>query len=480
MKSYSQNPNWITPNKAYLKMYVAEDAMYRISKADFTASGIEVSSLDPRTVKVYNKGTQIPIYFAGQSDGVFDNNDYFDFYGERNYGGNTRILNERGEFLNNLYEYYDLYSDTNVYWVDWGGSAGIRFADFSYSSPTSYSSTNFAHTLHVEKDSTYSLGQEINTTDYRKFSVDKFIGEGWYWKWVEPYYNVIRDVSTPKLVPGVSTFKLRVAGYPATRSTTLLNEHVITVMVNSNIVGVVYTDDFNRLDTTLTVSTSILSSTQPNQFRFNYTVAPNPQGLYMQFFFDFFEVSYPKSFSFEGTSFKMNLPLGDSTSKKFTVTTGSGSSPVNIYDVRNNFRVVNGSFAGNDLSFTAKSDAKIEIVNADITKKPIRIKQKQVPNLVSSAAGADYIMVYHKLFETQAEAIRNFRQKNDNFRSVKVSVEDIYDVFNFGIENPEAIRQYLKNAYDNWAAPKLKYVCLFGRGSNDPKNNLGNAPHYGI
>jgi len=479
MKSYSQNPNWITPNKAYLKMYVAEDAMYRISKADFTSSGIDVATIDPRTVKVYNKGSQIPVYFSGEADGVFDKADYFDFYGERNYGGNTKVFNEKGEFQSTWYEYYDLYSDTNVYWVDWGGSVGNRYGNFSYSTATPYGLTSFPQNIHVEKDSTYSLGQSISATDYRKFSVDKFTGEDWYWKWIEPFYNVIKDVSTPKIASGVSTFKLRISGYPATRSTTLANEHVLTVMVNSNIVGVVYADDFYHVDTTLTVSTALLSSTQPNQFRFNYTVAPNPQGLYMQFYFDYFEVQYPKAFTFEGTSFKSTLPAGDTTSKKFTVTTGNSASPVNIYDVKNNLRIVNSSFASNDLSFTAKSDAKIEVINADITKKPLRIKQKQVPNLVTNTTGADYIMVYHKLFESQAEEIRHFRQKNDNFRSFKANVEDIYDVYNYGIENPAAIKYFLKNAYENWTAPKLAYVCLFGRGSDDPKNNLGNTTHYG-
>ncbi len=52
-------------------------------------AGINTSSIDPRTVKVFYKGIQMPIYFFGEQNGVFDDNDYFDFYGQRNYGGNT-------------------------------------------------------------------------------------------------------------------------------------------------------------------------------------------------------------------------------------------------------------------------------------------------------------------------------------------------------------------------------------------------------
>ena len=53
--TFSQNYNWITPNQTYLKMYVANDGMYRIDKNDFVNAGITVTTIDPRTVKVYYK-----------------------------------------------------------------------------------------------------------------------------------------------------------------------------------------------------------------------------------------------------------------------------------------------------------------------------------------------------------------------------------------------------------------------------------------
>ncbi len=474
--SYSQNPNWITPGKTYLKMYVVQDAMYRIDRTDFTNAGIDPSKIDPRTVKVYNKGNQIPLYFAGETDGLFDVSDYFDFYGQRNYAGQTKYYDEVGALQYSLDEYYDLYSDTNVYWVDWGGATGTRFTDYSYSSEIDYSSNNFTETIHFEKDSVFSLGQQLNVNDFRRFSVDKFIGENWYWKYIEPFYNVYQNVSVPKLDAGSSTFKLRIAGYPAARSTSLFNEHTLSVYLNNAVVAIAYANDFNRMDTTITLSTALLSTVSPNQFRFFYAPGGN---LNLQFYFDFFEIQYPRQFSLAGNSLKISLPAGDTTSKKFTVNSANISAPVNIYDTKNNLRIVNNSYSSGNLLFTSKSDAKLQIVNADITQKPLRVKQKSVPNLVTNATGADYIIVYNRMFESQAEAIRSFRQSFDGMRSVKAELEDIYDVYNYGMENPAAIRLFFKTAYDNWTAPKLKYVCLFGRGSTDPKNNVSAPSYYG-
>ncbi|MBK6537704.1 MAG: hypothetical protein IPG09_07975 [Ignavibacteria bacterium] len=127
-KTFSQgNYNWITPNKTYLKLFVNTDGIQRINKSDFTNAGINTTNIDPRTVKVLYKGSQIPIYFQGEENGIFDDNDFIDFYGKRNAGGLTPYLDANtNSTVYTKDEYYNLYSDTSVYWVDWGGSNGLR------------------------------------------------------------------------------------------------------------------------------------------------------------------------------------------------------------------------------------------------------------------------------------------------------------------------------------------------------------------
>ena len=126
--SFSQNNyNWITPNKTYLKLFINDDGIYRISSADFSNAGITPSGLDPRTVKVLYKGNQIPIYFKGEDDGSFDGNDYLDFYGIRNYGGPTPHRDAySNDVIYTIDEYFNQYSDTSIYWIEWGGSNGLR------------------------------------------------------------------------------------------------------------------------------------------------------------------------------------------------------------------------------------------------------------------------------------------------------------------------------------------------------------------
>ena len=152
----SQNYNWITPNKTYLKMYVADDGMYRIDRNDFTNAGINTTGLDPRTVKLYNKGVQIPVSFTGEQDGTFDPSDYLDFYGQRNYGGNVKSYDHNNNLFFTTDEYYNEYSDTNVYWLDWGGAIGTRYAQFNYPVGTNYSGVSFSEVKTFDKNYFYS------------------------------------------------------------------------------------------------------------------------------------------------------------------------------------------------------------------------------------------------------------------------------------------------------------------------------------
>src|SRR5262249_44402276 len=52
-----------------------------------------------------------------------------------------------------------------------------------------------------------------------------------------------------------------------------------------------------------------------------------------------------------------------------------------------------------------------------------------------------------------------------------VDVDDVYDEFNFGIRDPQAIRAFMQNAQQQWkTAPR--WLMLVGDASMDPRNYL--------
>jgi len=465
----AQNYNWITPNQTYLKMYVASDGMYRVDKSDFVNAGITVTTIDPRTVKVYYKANQIPIYFFGEQNGTFDDADFFDFFGSRNYGGLTNAHDINNNVIYTTDEYFNLYSDTSAYFIGWGGSYGLRFSDYYNSSSNAYPLDYYYQKQHFEQDLTYSLGQNVSGNDYGNFSNDKYIGEGWYWRTMQTsnFFDQVLNVNSLPITP--QQCRLKVFAFPVNQETTILNEHRLALKMNTNQLDTMYRDNFNRFDTTVYFSSSLLVNGN-NTMRFLYRPATGFAGVMN---FDMFEVSYPRQFVFDSNSIYFNSDITDSTSRIFKVKGYLSSNPLNIFDTKNGTRIINYTFSNDTLIFVGKGNGNYQIINKNITKKPTRIKQRQVPNLVTSSTGADYLLVYNKLFETPAEQLRQYRNTHDGFRSIKAEIEDIYDIFNYGMEDPIAVRRFSKNVFDTWQTPKVKFLCLFGRGSIDPKKNFG-------
>lgn len=471
----AQNFNWITPGRTYLKMYLADDGMYRINRNDFANAGINTSTIDPRTVKVINRGIQIPIYFSGEQDGTFDAGDYLDFYGTRNYGGITNTYESNNSISYVTNEYYNFYSDTNVYWVDWGGSNGMRYANSNYSTSVSYPLNYFYDTLHVEKDKIYSQGEHASDVDFRFLNVEKFRGESWYWTLL-PSYGSLDDTFTVRNLNSLAaTSSVRIFAYPQRQTTSLPNEHSIEIRINNNLITTLFTDNFKRIDTTVTFPTSLLTGTSDNFISLKYVPAPGFDGA---MYIDLYEISYPRKFELYQKQASIDLTSADTTSKRMNIAGYTSASLLNIFDVNNSLRITNFTNNLDTLKFTGKSNGKFEIVNDTIRKKPFRIKQRVVTDLTSASNGADYLIIYNSIFQQQAEQLRAYRQSRDNFRSFKAEIEDIYDIFGYGLENPAAVRYFTKYVRDNWQTPQLQYICLFGRGSLDPKMNSASSVYY--
>jgi hypothetical protein len=476
--AFSQNYGWITPNKTYLKFSIIDDGIYRINKSDFTQAGIIVN-FDPRSVKVYYKGSQVPIYFEGENDGTFDDADFFDLYASRNYGGLTKTYKEN---LGNTVvdyitdEYYNLYSDTNTYWVGWDGNNGLRFPSSPLISNTDYPFNYYFDRLHFEKDSTYSTGETFNAFfDFRYFNNEKVSGEGWYWKELGNGGLISPNFSLPENPLQNIQCGFKVFAYPNSRDTNY-NEHRVILKINSTVVSTLFTNDYKKIDTTIPFSSSFFTS-GINSISFTYAPFFTNTELVPRMFMDMMEITYPRSFILTDGNIKFNLKSGDTNSYKFHIKGVNTSNPISIYDATNKFKITNYAIEGDTLSFTGRGNGNFEVNNKNITKKPFRTETRQVPDLVSPSNSADYILIYNKLFSSQSEQLRSHREAHDVMRAVKVSIDDIIDVFNYGIESPEAIRNFLTFAYSSWQQPHPSYVCLLGRGSLDPKN-LITDPYY--
>jgi hypothetical protein len=107
---------------------------------------------------------------------------------------------------------------------------------------------------------------------------------------------------------------------------------------------------------------------------------------------------------------------------------------------------------------------------------------EMVPNQDLHNTGfPDMIIVSHPDFITQAERLADFRRTNDGFDVLVVEPQQIYNEFSSGMQDPTAIRDFVRMIYLRAAGDSLKYphyILLFGDGSYDPLDRLHDNTNF--
>jgi hypothetical protein len=92
------------------------------------------------------------------------------------------------------------------------------------------------------------------------------------------------------------------------------------------------------------------------------------------------------------------------------------------------------------------------------------------PAALHEAGGADVVIISHPSFVGALAPLVQLRQ-SQGLSVMVVKIDDVYDEYNFGAKDPEAIRSFLRDA-GRWQRPP-RYVLLAGDASFDERNYLG-------
>jgi hypothetical protein len=424
-------PDIVALSITALKIGVTEDGLYQLNPSDLTGAGFDLSGVALSTIKMKNRGTEIPIYVHDDdSNNTFNGDDYILFYG-------TAIN--------------DMYTTKNVYWLEAGGDPGQRMGTRDGTPSGGTVPTHFPVTLHAEED-----------TSYWKFMPSGAGQDHWFWgekfsapEWRE-YNLTLNHIST---TASTATVRVRLKGYttPNHRTKIYLNGHEIDDQTWSG--QITYDHD-------VTVSHSYLDEGS-NTLR----VEAVDTGL-NQFYVNWIEIDYWDTYVAENDELLFGAPQADPF--QFEVT-GFSSNNVDVFDVTNAANVVvitntNALTDGRQFEDTAQAETRYLALTPAQRKSPASIEPDQPSSWKSSSNGADYIIITYEDFYTEALRLAGHRSAPD-MRVVTAKVGDIYDEFNYGIFNPQAIRDFLAYAYEEWVDPAPTYVLLVGDGTYDYKDN---------
>lgn len=460
-------------DRDWYKVKVKEDGVYKLDSDDLSEAGIDVASLDPRRVRIFNGGgrelprdlsasrpdslTELAISVRGEGDGSFDPGDYVLFYGQALSGWDY----DPGEDVYTHYVHH--YTDDNIYWLTFGpdGPLGKRMAsrDGSLYSPNPLYLQSFRDRTHEEIE----------------FINPAASGLTWFWRTSSGgETDVFRTELEGAVAESLCTVTVRMKG--KTRGE--LWRHEVKIYFNGHLVAHSTFSNENILLVQEEGRGWVVDG--ENKLRIEHVEQPGSDSSEKdQIYFDWYEIRYWRRFEAQDGELEFFSPRGQKV-VEYSLSGFAGNSVV-VYDVTDPFNVVviENLTVGETLRFQDHQDPSFErryrAVELERAKSPVSIVRVELGDLRASTNGADYLIVTHDDFVPEVEPLRAHRQSYNGFAVKVVKTSAIYDQFSWGLFDPTAIRDFLKYAFDNWH-PQPAYVLLVGDGNYDYKNYLLTSP----
>lgn len=427
-----------------LKIGVTEDGVYKLTYDDITDAGLALKGIDPRTIKISNLGTETPIYVGGEEDGKFDKSDYILFYG-------TAVT--------------DIYTSRNVYWLTVDGENGQRMGTVDGTlSGIAAVPDYFLTTIHAEENSYYWQTIPDGEGQDHYFWGDKLSAPA-----SESYSLSLNNISN---TTGTATVRVRLKGRTDVESTN--PDHHTIIYLNNNKIDDQQWDGQSIYDHEVSISPSYLIE-GTNTVKVE---AVGDTGASVdQVFVDWIEVDYYHTYVAKNDELLFTVPAAGTFQFEIGGFSSNSVEVFNITDPDNVARITNTTVAANGGTYTlkfedtAQSETRYLAMTPSKRRSPAGIEKDKPSSWKSANNGVDYIIITHEDFYDSALTLVNYRSKS-GLRVATVKVGDIYDEFNYGIFNPQAIRDFLSYAYNNWVTPAPTYVLLVGDAYQDYKDNL--------
>jgi len=411
-----------------VKILVDHEGWYRVPQPQLVAAGLP-ANVHTNFLHLYAEGVEQPIRITG-SHGGFGPQAAIEFYG-------TAIDTP--------------YSGQRVYWLVEQGKPGLRVPKAAAAGSPAPQAPFFQQTLELKPRTTYFAALLRENTD-------NFFG---------PLISPTPDVETvnlSNLAAGEGILTVLVQGV------TDGQQHQVTVMLNGATLGDVAFRNQEAGSAQFAVNAGTLTNGA------NTITLIAQQGANDLSLIDTITLSFPQTYTAQSDALKFKAHAGERIS-----ITGFTQPPTRLIDITDPLRPVqlrfswvveNGGYTlhsatpwdvSEEHTLLALSDAQLGASVGLAPHAPTALHRAQV--------GAEFVIIAPPQFASPMQPLAALHQ-TQGLSSRIVSVQDIYDEFNFGEPSPYAIKAFLKTARAAWT-DKPRYLVLGGDASVDPRNYLG-------
>lgn len=475
-KSATYVQNSVLASGQWVRIGLTETGVYRLGAQELAAAGVDVAGLNPASLNVFGSGFgQLPmdndewrpddlpvnaIFYSGEDNGVFDDDDYFLFYGK----GPDKWTYDESTGLYNHHKHQ--YTDTSYYFI--GVNTGVPPKRMTVqqapgSAPNTEVDSFDDYVFHeVERENLIHSGRQWFGEKFDIQTVYNFSGS----KYTFP--NIVSEATTVvranfasrSTVSGFCTFTVDVNGVQVSRnyaSTTTSSTALFAV-------GGSVTVELNAVSPALNINLTYNKN------------APSAIG-----WLDWLNVNTRRRLLMFGPqmSFRDMASVGPGNVSRFVL--GNAGSVREVWDVTDptDARVVALNRTGDAASFVVETEELREFIaftGAEyLTPSYFGPVSNQNLHALGLNGRVDLVIVAPGRFMSKAEELAEIHRNHpvEPLNVEVVRLQEIYNEFSSGMRDVTAIKWLMKMLYDRANGNEAlmpRYLTLFGDGSYDNRN----------
>jgi len=411
-----------------LNLRVLRDGLYCLSYDDLRNHGFPLTC-PLAHFQLWCKETQIPLEIQSQST-YLESDDRICFYGQS---------------LNNAY------TKANVYQLCCGSTSGIRMPERQSFVNLSQGWASYTY---------YPIEYETNKSKHFWPSTPNAPDQDFiFWELLNAPDSFFTLFDLPGLYDAGLFAQIEISFQEKTNTI-----HDLRVYINDQSVFHQQSDQSSHFQLNFEVSTDLLKS-NANTLTITSDLSPN-EWLDM-LYINKLSVRYPKQLEAKNDTAK----LTPQTNINLSIS-GFVDPDIHIYDISNPnspTKLTDTLTYSVDQRYTVRFYNQFSTRLYVCTNSVITIPEIQTTHqdqLTSQSNCADYIIIVPDDLMPATLPLINFNREQ-GLKTMTVSPEAIYDIFNSGIIHPQAIHSFLFHAYHHWKSPQPKYVLLVGDSNMD-------------
>lgn len=443
---------------------ISRPGLYQVTYENLKLYGF--SGVNPANLRLFQGNNEVAYRWIGDEDETFEPGEYILFYAEPRFSRWTDV------------DVYRLIADStpgmrmltrSSVWIEL--PPGIPWIETTYEANLLYTPNCFCGNLPPGRD-----------------------GDRWVWADLMRPNSPVFSTSFPLNVnPSFSaTLKVWMIGYTSVAANP---DHRIEVVLNGVHLGNAEWDGKTAITATFTIPPHVLAHTNSLQislpgipdvkvegawldgFSLQFAGGADSWGSMVTFSTRTFSTSAPPS----GWPHHLYLPLvmreaGAALPMRAYTVKLNPSRHYQAYDITDPLhpvQVLTLKIEGQQITLIDPGDRprRYLVATEEAIRPPDRIRPRED---LGNTNGADYLIITHPLFAEAISPLAELR-RSQGLTVATVNVLGIYDSHGDGRPDPEAIRNFIADAYHNWN-PRPTYILLVGDGSYDPRRHLPSSP----